>query len=265
MRVKRLTIAELLALKGQRQLTMLRVETLDEAEAAQQAGIDMISVPPVLVQDVRFRQVAPSIFVVCSLSYGVYVTVDDYLRGAFTVMRAGADAIYCSASATVISALRQEAIPVCGHVGLIPTQATWTGGLKAVGKTAESAAMVWKQIKTLEASGAVMTEIEVVPQELAAEIARRSSLFVISMGAGGGCDAQYLFASDVLGSHDGHYPRHSRTYRDFRAEAQRLQVERVAAFAEYAVDVQSGAFPGPSETLRMAPGELTRFIDSLDN
>ena len=35
---KRPTIADLRALKGQRQLSMLRVETLDEAAAAQQAG-----------------------------------------------------------------------------------------------------------------------------------------------------------------------------------------------------------------------------------
>lgn len=264
MLAKRLTIADLRALKGRRQLTMLRVETLEEAEAAQHAGIDMISVPPSLAQDVRFRDVAPSIFVVCSLSYGVYVTVEDYLRGAFAVLRAGADAVYCSASTKVISALRQEAIPVCGHAGLIPSQATWTGGLKAVGKTAESAAQVWKQVKVLEEAGAVMTELEVVPEELATEIARRTSLFVISMGSGGGCDAQYLFAKDVLGSHDGHYPRHARVYRDFRAEAERLQRERIAAFSEYAADVRSGAFPGPSETVRMDPGELEQFLKTLE-
>lgn len=43
------TIADLRALKGQRQLSMLRVETLDEAAAAQAAGIDMVSVPPALL------------------------------------------------------------------------------------------------------------------------------------------------------------------------------------------------------------------------
>lgn len=265
MQTKRLTVADLLALKGKRQLTMLRVESLEEAAAAQDAGIDMVSVPPVLVQDPQYRKVAPTVFTVCSLSYGVYVTVEDYLRGAFTVMRAGADAIYCSASARVISALRENAIPVCGHAGLIPTQATWTGGLKAVGKTAESAKMVWQQIKALEDAGAVMTEIEVVPEELATEIAKRSKLIIISMGAGGGCDAQYLFAKDVLGSHDGHYPRHSRVYRNFHAEAQRLQQERIAAFKEYAADVSSGAFPSKTETLRMDEFELKNFLAGLDD
>ena len=40
---KRPTVYDLRALKGKRQLTMLRVTTLDEAEAAEQAGIDIVS------------------------------------------------------------------------------------------------------------------------------------------------------------------------------------------------------------------------------
>jgi 3-methyl-2-oxobutanoate hydroxymethyltransferase len=45
---QRPTIADLRARKGQRQLSMLRVETLDEAAAAQQAGVDLLSVPRAL-------------------------------------------------------------------------------------------------------------------------------------------------------------------------------------------------------------------------
>ena len=35
------TVADLLSMKGKRQLTMLRVTTLEEAEAAEKAKIDM--------------------------------------------------------------------------------------------------------------------------------------------------------------------------------------------------------------------------------
>ena len=42
----RLTVADLARLKGVRQLTMLRIFTLDEAEAAEEAGIDIVSAPP---------------------------------------------------------------------------------------------------------------------------------------------------------------------------------------------------------------------------
>jgi 3-methyl-2-oxobutanoate hydroxymethyltransferase len=84
------------------------------------------------------------------------------------------------------------------------------------------------------------------------------------MGAGAGCDAQYLFANDILGYTEGHVPRHARTYRDFGSEYARLQCERIAAFTEYAADVASGAFPEDRHLLRMDPRELEKFIDGVD-
>ncbi|MGL4238996.1 hypothetical protein [Tabrizicola sp.] len=59
---KRLTVADIAALKGKRQLTMLRIFTLDEAAAAEAAGIDVVSLPPELVTHPRYREVAPSLF-----------------------------------------------------------------------------------------------------------------------------------------------------------------------------------------------------------
>jgi 3-methyl-2-oxobutanoate hydroxymethyltransferase len=185
------TIADLRALKGQRQLSMLRVETLDEAAAAQQAGIDLLSVPPALLTP-AFREAAPTCFAIPGLEYGDFITAEDYLRAAFAMMKSGADAVYCAASMGTVRRLRDEGIPVCGHSGLIPSQATWTGGFKAVGKTAETAMLVWNQVKALEAAGAFAAEIEVVPSEVAAAISKRTSLVLISMGAGAGGDAQYL-------------------------------------------------------------------------
>ena len=102
-------------------------------------------------------------------------------------------------ASTRFGACATKAFPVCGHVGLIPSQATWTGGFRAVGKTADTAMLVWSQVKALEEAGAFAAEIEVVPVDIASAISERTSLFMISMGAGAGCDAQYLFAEDVLG------------------------------------------------------------------
>ena len=64
-------------------------------------------------------------------------TTDDFIRWAFRMVKASADAVYCSASLQTVQRLSEEAIPVIGHVGLIPSKRTWTGGFKAVGKTAE--------------------------------------------------------------------------------------------------------------------------------
>ena len=262
---KRPTVADLMALKGRRQLSMLRVESLDEAEAAEKAGVELLSTPPDLVEHPRFREVAPTSFVFAGLEPGAFVTTDDYLRVAFRMLRATADAVYCAASLETVSRMRAEGIPVCGHVGLIPSRRTWTGGFRAVGRTAESALEVYRQTKALEDAGAFSAEIEVVPVPVATEITKRTSMFMISMGSGPGCHAEYLFSEDVLGSNRGHYPRHARRYRDFAAEYARLQEERVAAFREYKADVESGRFPNAGETVAISDGELSTFLASLDN
>ncbi|MDE1993323.1 MAG: 3-methyl-2-oxobutanoate hydroxymethyltransferase [Rhizobiaceae bacterium] len=258
------TVHDLLAMKGKRQLSMLRVVTLDEAAAAEAAGIDMISVPYELLFDPQFRDAAPGRFAIPGGDYGeIGATTDEILRSAVKMRAASADAIYCAASLQTIRRLRDEYIPVCGHTGLIPSQATWTGGFRAVGKTAETAAFVYKQVKDLEAAGAFCVEIEVVPADVAAAISQLTPMLLLSMGAGSGCDAQYLFSEDVLGLNRGHYPRHAKVYRNLAAEYDRLQAERIAAFSEYASDVVSGAYPENRHSVSIDPEELSRFLRSL--
>ena len=108
-------------------------------------------------------------------------------------------------------------------------------------------------------------ELEVVPDRVAAEISRRTSLIMLSMGAGAGGDAQYLFAEDVLGYTRGHRPRHAKVYRDFKAEYARLQRERVAAFVEFKADVASGAYPGEEHLVGISDDEFASFVRRLDS
>ena len=56
---KRPTVADVRAMKGKYQYTMLRIESMEEAEAAEQAGIDMASVSPELICNPQFRDAAP--------------------------------------------------------------------------------------------------------------------------------------------------------------------------------------------------------------
>ena len=257
------TIADLRAHKGKGQYTMLRVMTLDEAEAAEQAGIDIVSVPDHLVTHPRYREVAPTLFSMTGQTHLEAGTRDDYLRWACRVMNAGADAIYCSGGLGTVEHVAREHIPVVGHVGLVPSRATWTGGMKAVAKTAQGALALLEEIRAYEAAGAFAVEIEVVPEEVATEINRRVGILLWSMGAGAGCDAQYLFAEDILGTNRGHMPRHSKVYRNFAAEYDRLQAERVAAFKEFIADVASSAYPEDKHVVKMAAAELSAFQAAL--
>jgi 3-methyl-2-oxobutanoate hydroxymethyltransferase len=261
---KRPTIADLRAMKGKRQLTMLRVLTMDEAEAAERAGVDIVSVPPELVLNPQYRDAAPSLFTMPGDNFYEIGTADDFVRWAFRLYKASADAVYCSAGFATVKRLADDAIPVIGHVGLIPSRATWTGGFKAVGKTADSAMQIYEAVKQYEAAGAVGAEIEVVPVEVAKAISERTSLIMLSMGAGTGCDAQYLFADDILGQHRGHMPRHSKVYRNFAAEYDRLQAERIAAFSEYVADVNSLAYPEDKHVVHMDPAQLGLFMKRVD-
>ncbi|MCF6100169.1 3-methyl-2-oxobutanoate hydroxymethyltransferase [Mesorhizobium muleiense] len=261
---KRPTVADLRAMKGKRQLTMLRVLTMDEAEAAERAGVDIVSVPPELVLDPQYRDAAPSLFTMPGDNFYEIGTADDFVRWAFRLYKASADAVYCSAGFATVKRLADDNIPVIGHVGLIPSRATWTGGFKAVGKTADSAMQIFEAVKQYEAAGAIGAEIEVVPVEVAKAISERTSLIMLSMGAGTGCDAQYLFADDILGQNRGHMPRHSKVYRNFAAEYDRLQAERITAFSEYVADVNSLAYPEDKHVVHMDPDQLGQFMEKID-
>ena len=226
---KRPTVADLMANRGRHQYAMLRVETLDEAAAAAAAGVELFSIPPAMIHDRRFREVAPHAFAFPGDNFYEIGGTDDFLRWALPLYKAGADGVYCSGSLKTVRELADHAIPVCGHVGLIPSKATWTGGFKAVGKTLDTAQLVWQQIKALEDAGAFAAEIEVVPHAITQAIAERTSLFLISMGAGAAGHAQYLFTDDVLGQTTGHIPRHAKVYADFASEQDRMQQMRIAA------------------------------------
>ena len=130
MRRNRMSVADLRALKGKRQLTMLCVDTLEEAAAASVAGIDILSiVDPVWTP--AMREAAGDCFVQVGLLYGQLCTYEDYLRAGHAAMNKGGDACYCAASLDTIARLSAEGVPIIGHVGLIPSKATWTGGFKA--------------------------------------------------------------------------------------------------------------------------------------
>ena len=258
----RMTVADVRALKGRRQMSMLFVETPDEARAAAAAGIDMLSIIDPL-WTAEMRAAAGDCFVQVGLLYGELCTYEDYLRAAHRAMRIGGDCVYCAASLDTIRGLASEGIPVVSHVGLIPSKATWTGGFKAVGKTADSALAVWRHVRALEQAGAFGAELEVVPDRVAAEISRRTPLVMLGMGAGPGADAQYLFAEDVLGYTRGHRPRHAKVYRDFAAEHARLQQERIAAFGEFRADVADGSYPAPQHVVPIEDAEFAAFLAGL--
>ncbi len=200
------TVADLRSLKGKRQLTMLRYFSLQEARAAEAAGIDIASVPPEIVFDPRYRDAAPSVFTMTGQTHLEAGTPTITCAGAVQRDQRGADALYCSGSLRTVEYLAREHIPVVGHVGLVPARATWTGGFRAVGKTADTAIRLFEEVKAYESAGAIAVEIEVVPEEVATEISKRVGHPAVVDGGRGGLRCAISLCQRYSGLYRGSHP-----------------------------------------------------------
>ena len=272
---KRLTVKDLKELKGKKQLTLILVKNVEEALASQKVGIEMLGTGsagkytnphghPDFDEVVKIRKAAPSAFMHYGAPDSLYPNLDKAKELAFKILEYDFDMFYCHRSTDIVKALYKEGVPCLGHVGLIPGRTTWTGGYQAVGKTSEEALSIYDKCLELQDSGAVAIEMECVPHEVASEISKRIEPTVLSLGSGSGCDVQYLFGCDILLTTNGHIPRHSKTYRNFLEEFERLQNEREDAFQEFYNDVQSGKFPEKKHTVEIHENELNNFLNKLE-
>jgi 3-methyl-2-oxobutanoate hydroxymethyltransferase len=260
------TIKHLRSLKGKVVLTETMPFTTKEAAAAEEAGIDTLKVrfdPKNPAGAIELRKAAPNTFMTFCIGLTKIATVQEAVRAGMDAMEAGADGIMCQWGPDFIRAVSSVGIPVQAHAGLVPRLSTWTGGLKAVGKTIEEAIWVFEQIKSFEAAGAWAVEVEVVPAELLKEISCRTSLVTSSIGAGSGGDIQFLFAEDILGNHAPPYPRHTKQYRNLYQMEQAMQVERVEGFRDFIRDVKGGGFPGPEHMVKAPNGLIDEFLNRV--
>jgi 3-methyl-2-oxobutanoate hydroxymethyltransferase len=253
---KKLTVQDILEAKGKRKLTQVWVSGHDMAQACEGAGIDWLSVRLNGFEGARAG--APNTFITAANPRGSYNASDsDAIKSGFSLMGAGADAIYMCAAPERIKAVAKEWIPVVGHVGFVPAQATWTGGFRAFGKTAAEAMKIYEATLAHQEAGAFAVEMEVVPHRVAAEIAKRVEICVISLGSGAECDCEYLFGTDILGSYRGHYPRHSKRYRNHYEDS-------VEAFKEFKQEVEGGEFPEEKNLVEVDEREFEKFMESID-
>lgn len=262
------TIKHLQSLKGKAVLTETMPFTTSEAVAAEEAGIDTLKVkfdPKNPASAIAIRKAAPNTFMTFCIGLTKIATVQEAVRAGFDAMEAGADGIMCQWNPDFIQAVSSVGIPVQAHAGLVPRLSTWTGGLKAVGKTVDEAIWVFEQIKSFEAAGAWAVEVEVVPADLLTAISSRTSLVTSSIGAGSGGDIQFMFAEDILGNHAPPFPRHTKQYRNLYKMEQAIQAERVAGFRDYIDDVKTGGFPGPEHVVKAPEGLIDQFLAKLDS
>ena len=273
---KKITVKDLQILKGKKKLVCILVKNIEEALAADKVGFEMLATGvageyknddghPEFDELVKMREAAPTAFMHCGAPDSLISTLDEAKQFSFKILEHGFDMLYCNTRFDLIKELYKEGIPCLGHVGLVPPKRTWTGGFVAVGKTASEAMWIYDQCLKIEDAGGVAIEMECVPYKVAEAISKKVKPTVMSMGSGPGCDVEYVFGCDILGTTKGHIPRHAKKYRDFQQEFDRLQQERENAFQEFYDDVHAGSFPEKKNIVEIDENELDTFLNKLEH
>lgn len=200
---------------------------------------------------------AKNALVVVDMPFMSYeVTVEEAVRNAGRLMKEGrAGAVKLEGGVRVaeqIRAIVKAGIPVMGHIGLTPQSINVFGGFKVQGKSEEAARALLADAKAVEEAGAFAVVIEAVPAALAQMITDAVSIPTIGIGAGSGCDGQILVYQDMLGMFSDFTPKFVKRYANV-GEVMR------EAFANYAAEVASGAFPTEEHTYKIKDDVLEKL------
>ena len=259
------TVRDIIQLKGQKKLTQVRVTNAEEAAAAEEAGIDLLLTGPG-PEFSKIRKAAAKTFMTVGVPFIQNPSKRDATKKAFEIIEAGADSLMCQNwNLDWMKHLSKFRIPFQSHVGFIPRRTTWIGGIRSFGKKANEALELFKDIKDIEETGAWGIEVELVPQNILAEITKMTSLVTISIGSGNAADAQFLFAEDILGQSQIKFPRHAKKYANFEKLMQKIQNERINAFREFNSEVKKNKFPSKKNLITIDKKELMNFKKYLAN
>ena len=259
------TVRDIIQLKGKKKLTQVRVTNAEEAAAAEDAGIDLLLTGPG-PEFSKIRKAATKTFMTVGVPFIQNPSKREATKKAFEVIEAGADSLMCQNwNLDWMKHLSKFRIPFQSHVGFIPRRTTWIGGIRAFGKTANEALELYRDIKDVENTGAWGIEVELVPQNILAEITKMTSLITISIGSGNAADAQFLFAEDILGQSQIQFPRHAKKYANFDKLMNDLQKVRINAFKEFNSEVRKNKFPSKKNSISLEKKELMNFKKFLNN
>jgi len=163
---------------------------------------------------------------------------------AALLMQAGAHMVKLEGggwTTETVKFLVERGIPVCAHLGLTPQTVHALGGYRVQGRDDAGADKLIADALALEAAGAQMLVLEMVPAELAAKLTQLlTTCITIGIGAGVDCDGQVLVLHDMLGMNLGKMPRF---VHNFMADEKNTEHSIQAAFATYVAAVKGKSFP----------------------
>jgi len=264
---QQMTAPAVRARKGGDPLVMVTAYDAPGARIVDEAGVDVILVGDslamvvlgyddtlqVTIDDMAHHTAAvarakPKALIVGDLPWMSYhVSVEDTVRNAAALVRAGAQAVKLEGGRKrlpMVQAIVDAEMPVMGHLGLTPQSIHAMGGFKVQGKEADAAEALVEDAQALADAGCFALVLEGVPDTVARLVTEAVPIPTIGIGAGRWCDGQVLVFHDLLGIEDRMAPKFVRRYADLKADA-------VAAMAAYADDVRSGRFPDDGESYHL--------------
>lgn len=195
------------------------------------AAVQRVLTKPLLCADMPF------------LSY--QVSAAQALKNAgVLIQKGGAHCVKMEGGRSIVpqvQSLVEAGIPVMGHLGLTPQKIHLLGGYKVQGREVKQRETLIADALALETAGAFALVLELVPQDLAAELTQRLSIPTIGIGAGPHCDGQVLVLQDLLGFNPDFNPKFLKKYADFATLAKE-------ALQQYDREVKEGVFPDPSQS-----------------
>ena len=157
----------------------------------------------------------------------------------------------------VLKFMSDNYVPTYGHIGAISGWQTNATGYKKVGRTAEDAFRIFKWGYEYQENGMGGMTIELTPMEVSEAIAKKLRVPVVSIAAGAPCDGSEMVDMDTFGM----MPKpasHAKTYAQ-------LMPFLCQAYAAWANDVRTGAYPEEKNGYHMDPEELEKFNTMMDN
>ncbi len=257
--IMRMTLTTLHALRAQgEKIAVLTCYDASFARALDAAGVDVLlvgdslgmvvqghaSTLPVKLAEMVYhtRCVAAGsgrAFIVADLPFGSYQpSPQRAFSAAAELMAAGAHMVKLEGGTVMVETaafLVQRGIPVCAHLGLLPQSVNQLGGYRVQGRDDAAAAQLLADARALEAAGAGLLVLEMVPAALAGAVTEALTIPTIGIGAGPECSGQVLVLYDMLGL----VPRAPKFSKNFLAAGDGVET----AVRAYVAAVKNGSFP----------------------
>jgi len=208
-------------------------------------GLD--STLPVTLEEVAYhtRCVARGLqaaWLIADMPFGSYQQgPEQAYASAVALMQAGAQMVKVEGGAWLaptVAFLVERGVPVCAHLGLTPQSVHALGGYRIQGRSEDDVVRLVADAKLLDAAGAAMLVLELMPAAAAARVTQAVTLATIGIGAGIDVSGQVLVLHDMLNVYPGRKPRFVRNFMQG-------QPDIGAAIAAYVKAVKDRSFPAP--------------------